>query len=152
MAKASAANGALDPRVAEAFQRLHSLELSGVVRYLHYAHMIVGANRIPIVKWLKDQANEAMDHAWSLGEKMTALGLHPEMRVQPITESGKHNVLDVLKEALDYERAGLEDYKSMLALVLETRPGDVALEDFVRGFISVETAHLEDAGKMLRTM
>ena len=39
--------GDLTPRVAEALQRLHAHELSGVVRYLHYAHMIFGANRIP---------------------------------------------------------------------------------------------------------
>src|SRR5262249_31578841 len=106
----------------------------------------------PIVAWLKAQADEAMDHAWKLGEKMTAFHLHPEMRVQPIAESGKHSVLDVLKEALDYERAGLDEYKAMLKVVLETRPDDTALEDFVRGFIAVEAAHLEDAGKMLRTM
>ena len=74
------------------------------------------------------------------------------MRVQPIAESGKHSVLDVLKEALDYEKAGLEEYKATLRLALETRPDDVALEDFFRGFVSVETEHLEDAGKMLRTM
>ena len=145
-------DSALDPRLVDAFQKLHSLELSGVVRYLHYAHMIMGSNRIPIVEWLRAQANEAMDHAWKIGEKMTAHGLHPEMRVQPIAESGKHSVLDVLKEALDYERAGLEEYRGALKLTLETRPDDVALEDFFRGFVSVETAHLEDAGKMLRTM
>ncbi len=86
---------AVDPRIGPALQDLHSHELSGVVRYLHYAHMIMGANRIPIVAWLKDQANEAMDHAWKIGEKMTALGLHPEMRVSPVPETGKHSVLEV---------------------------------------------------------
>lgn len=145
-------SGTLSPRVAEALQRLHAHELSGVVRYLHYAHMIMGANRIPIVAWLKDQANEAMDHAWKIGEKMTAHGLHPEMRVHPIVETGKHSVLDVLAEALEYERAGLEEYKATLKLVLADRPDDPALEDWVRGFVSAETEHLEDAAKMLRTM
>jgi bacterioferritin len=142
----------VDKKIADVLERLHSNELSGVVRYLHYAHMIFGANRIPIVAWLKEQASESMDHAWKVGEKMTALGLHPSMRVQPVPETGKHNVLDVLREALDYERHGLADYRALLDLVLESRPDDTALEDWVRGFISVETSHLEDAEKMLRTM
>ena len=152
MAKAKEAQAGADARLADALERLHSNELSGVVRYLHYAHMIFGANRIPIVAWLKEQATESMDHAWKIGEKMTAMGLHPSMRVLPVPETGKHSVLDVLREALEFERQGLSDYQSLLTLVLELRPGDVALEDWVRSFISVETEHLESAEKMLRTM
>lgn len=152
MAKAKDGTPSVDPKLVEALERLHSNELSGVVRYLHYAHMIFGANRIPIVAWLKEQATESMDHAWQIGEKMTALGLHPSMRVLPVPESGKHNVLDVLSEALDYERAALADYRSLLDLVRRLHPNDAALEDWVRSFVSVETSHLEDAEKMLRTM
>jgi bacterioferritin len=152
MAKASESAAKVDARLAQSLERLHSNELSSVVRYLHYAHMIFGANRIPIVKWLKDQATESLDHAWRIGEKMTAVGLHPEMRVVPIVETGKHSVVDVLREALEVERKGLEDYKALLALVKDVSPDDTALEDWVRGFVSQETEHLEDAEKMLRTM
>jgi bacterioferritin len=137
-----------DPKVLELLRRIHSNELSGTVRYLHYAHMIFGANRIPIVGWLKDQAKESLEHAWRVGEKLTAFGQHPEMKVSPMPESGKHSVLDVLREALDFERRGLEDYKALLALVRD----DPALDDWVRSFVSAETDHLEDAEKMLRTM
>jgi bacterioferritin len=152
MAKAGGPAPKIDARLAQSLERLHSNELSGVVRYLHYAHMIFGANRIPIVKWLKDQATESLDHAWLIGEKMTAFGLHPEMRVVPIVETGKHSVVDVLREALEVERRGLEDYKALLALVRDVSPDDSALEDWVRSFVSQETEHLEDAEKMLRTM
>ena len=152
MAKAADSALKIDARLAQSLERLHSNELSGVVRYLHYAHMIFGANRIPIVKWLKDQATESLDHAWRIGEKMTAFGLHPEMRVVPIVETGKHSVVDVLREALEVERRGLDDYKTLLALVKDVRPDDSALEDWVRSFVSQETQHLEDAEKMLRTM
>jgi bacterioferritin len=138
----------VDPQVVERLKRIHSNELSGLVRYLHYAHMIFGANRIPIVSWLKDQATESMDHAWKIGEKLTAFGVHPDMKVATMPETGKHSVLDVLREALEFERQGLEDYRALLALVHD----DPGLEDWVRGFISAETDHLEDAEKMLRTM
>jgi bacterioferritin len=150
MAKANGAAGGrrTDPRVVESLRRAHSNELSGMVRYLHYAHMIFGANRIPIVEWLRAQASESMDHAWKIGEKLTAFGVHPDMKVSAMPESGKHSVLDVLREALEFERQGLEDYRALLALVGD----DVALEDWVRGFITAETEHLEDAEKMLRNM
>jgi len=35
-------------------------ELAGVVRYTHYALMVTGPNRIPIVQFLKDQATESL--------------------------------------------------------------------------------------------
>lgn len=149
---AEGAPGAVDPRLEAALQQLHSEELSGVVRYLHYAHMIFGANRIPIVEWLRAQATESMDHAWKVGEKMTSLGFHPGMKILPVPETGKHNVLDVLREALDFERRALEGYRALCALVVAVRPGDIALEDWARGFVAVETEHIEDAEKMLRTM
>ncbi len=149
--KQPAAEG-VDSEIAAILQRIHSHELSGIVRYLHYAHMIFGANRIPIVSWLKKEAAESMEHAWKVGEKMTALHLHPEMKVDAATETGKHSVLDVLREALDNERAALADYRRLHALVVAKRPDDVALEDWVRGFVAAETEHLEDAEKMLRTM
>ena len=32
-------------------------ELAGVVRYTHYALMVFGHSRIPIVSWLRSEAN-----------------------------------------------------------------------------------------------
>jgi bacterioferritin len=151
MSKAKAAD-AIDEDVVGSLQKLYSHELSGVVRYLHYSHMIMGPNRIPIVSWLKAQATEAQGHAYEIGEKLTAFHRHPEMKVSPVAESGKHTVLDVLREALDYEREGLAEYLRLLELVRARRPGDAALEDWVRKFVGEETLHLESAEKMLRTM
>ena len=41
-------------------------ELSGVVRYTHYSLMVFGFNRIPIVSWLKGNADESLAHAIKL--------------------------------------------------------------------------------------
>jgi bacterioferritin len=38
-------------------------ELAGVVRYTHYSFMVYGYNRIPIVSWLRAQADESLAHA-----------------------------------------------------------------------------------------
>lgn len=149
---AGPATAGLHPEIVASLQRLYASELSGVVRYLHYAHMIMGPHRIPIVSWLKSQATEAQDHAWQVGEKLTAFHHHPEMKVSPVLESGEHSVLDVLREALDHEREALAEYIRLLDLVRTHRPTDAALEDWVRGFVALESQHLEDAEKMLRTM
>src|SRR5437016_3585440 len=42
-------------------------ELAGVVRYTHYSLMIFGHNRIPIVSWLRGEANVCLSHANAAG-------------------------------------------------------------------------------------
>ena len=39
--------------VLKTLNRIMELELSGVVRYTHYALMIYGYHRIPIVDWMQ---------------------------------------------------------------------------------------------------
>ena len=43
--------------------RIMEHELAGVVRYTHYSLMVYGYNRIPIVSWLKNNADESLAHA-----------------------------------------------------------------------------------------
>src|SRR3954452_11883006 len=43
--------------------RIMELELAGVVRYTHYSLMVYGYSRIPVVEWLKEQAEEGLVHA-----------------------------------------------------------------------------------------
>ena len=121
-------------------------ELSGVVRYLHYSFMIFGPNRIPITKWFRDHASEGMSHATIVGEKITALGGHPVLKVKPVPETNKHNVLDMLAESLEFERENLQLYYDLLPIV----EGDVPLEEMIRGLIAAETLHVEEVEKMIR--
>ncbi|HEX7676150.1 MAG TPA: ferritin-like domain-containing protein [Bdellovibrio sp.] len=123
------------------------MEISAVVRYLHYALMIKGPNRIPIVKWFHDQANEGYAHASLIGEKITALGGHPSLKVSPVPETKTHKVLDILKESLEFEERALDKYKELLRHVGD----DIALEELVREQIRNETEHIEECMKMLDT-
>ena len=55
-----------DLEVAKAVHLLNKIveyELAGVVRYTHYALMVSGPNRIPIVDFMKAQAAESLLHA-----------------------------------------------------------------------------------------
>jgi len=123
------------------------MEISGVVRYLHYSFMIMGPNRIPIQKWFHDQAQEGYQHATLLGEKITAYGGHPSLHVSKVPETKTHAVLDILKESLGFEEKAIEIYYELLA---ECGP-DVALEEMIRQLIRTETEHIDEVKKMLVT-
>ncbi len=133
-------------KILSKLNELLEIELSGVPRYLHYSLMITGPNRIPIVKFFKDQANEAFAHASILGEKITAFGGHPSIKVKPVPETNRHNVLDILDESLTFEKEALSKYYDILPLCTE----DVALDELIRGLIQQEQEHVEEVEKMLK--
>jgi len=122
------------------------LELSGVIRYLHYSLMITGPNRIPIVKFFRDQSTEAVQHATIIGEKITALGGHPSLRVKQVPETNKHSALDILQESLEFEKQAVQMYLNLLKLC----EGNIALEEMVREFVRNEQEHIEEVQKMLK--
>ena len=41
---------------------IFDLELSGVIRYTHYALMIFGPNRLPLIDFFKAQATESVSY------------------------------------------------------------------------------------------
>jgi hypothetical protein len=51
-------------RAVDLLNRILESELAGVVRYTHYAFLVFGHNRIPIVSWLREQAAESLTHAF----------------------------------------------------------------------------------------
>src|SRR5689334_981004 len=90
-------------KVVETLNRILELELAGVVRYLHYSFMIFGHTRIPIVGWLRGQAAESQAHAVLAGEHITAFGGHPSLEIGGLLETHKHNVDEIMGEALAHE-------------------------------------------------
>lgn len=134
--------------VIEKLDKILEAELSGVVRYLHYSFMIFGANRIPITKWFRDHALDGFAHATIIGEKITALGGHPSLKVKPVPETNTHNIMDILKESMEYENEAIKLYADLLKHV----DGDVALEELVRDQIKAETEHVEEMEKMTRAV
>lgn len=122
-------------------------ELAGVVRYTHYSLMIFGHNRIPIVSWLRGEADTCLAHANAAGEMVTHLGEHPSLKIGALLETEKHSVQDILLESLEAEKAGLALYKRLLEL---TRDVSVFLEEYARKMISEEEMHLGEVNKMLR--
>jgi bacterioferritin len=134
-------------KVIVTLNRILELELAGLVRYLHYSFMIFGHNRIPIVAWLRGQADESQAHATQAGEHITNLGGHPSLKIGSLLETHKHNVDEILGEALVHEEEGLAEYRKLLEQVTGR---SIMLEEYARDQIAAEEAHLAEIRKMSR--
>lgn len=133
--------------VIKALNTILELELAGVVRYTHYALMVYGYNRIPIVSWLRAQATESLTHADKAGELITHLGGHPSLSIGPLLETHNHDIGDILRESLAHESNALNAYKELLKMVGND---SVMLEEYAREMIYQEELHLGEVDKMLR--
>ena len=123
------------------------LELAGVVRYLHYSLMVFGHARIPIVGWMRQQANEAMNHAAQAGEYITTFGGHPSLKIGKLLETHRHDIDEILKETIEQELEGVNIYRRLLKLV---EGKNLMLEEYARKMVHDEEVHLSEVRKMLR--
>ncbi|RJF91851.1 ferritin-like domain-containing protein [Noviherbaspirillum saxi] len=131
-----------------ALNKILETELAGVVRYTHYALMVYGYNRIPIVSWLKGNADESLMHAQRAGELVTLLGGHPSLKIGSLLETEQHNIGDILRESLAHEQAALVAYYELLNIAAGKT---VLLEEFAREMIVQEELHQDEVNKMLRS-
>jgi len=135
------------PAAIAALNKILETELAGVVRYTHYALMIYGYNRIPIVSWLKGNAEESLAHAQRAGEFVTLLGGHPSLKIGALLETHKHHIGDILRESLEHEQLSLATYYELLKIA---EGKSVLLEEYAREMIVKEELHLDEVNKMLR--
>lgn len=133
--------------VTSTLNKILEFELAGMVRYTHYSLMIYGYNRIPIVSWLRAQASESLVHAQAAGELITQFGEHPSLAIGPLVETHKHDVGDILREAMQHERDTLALYHKLLT---QAEGNSVMLEEYAREMIRTEEQHLGEVDKMLR--
>lgn len=133
--------------VVKLLNHIMEMELAGVVRYTHYSFMVYGYGRIPIVSWLRDQANESILHAQEAGEWITSLGGHPSLGIGPLLETHKHDIGDILRESMRSEQESIQAYRDLLQLV---DGKSIALEEYARRMIHEEIKHTTEVDKMLR--
>jgi bacterioferritin len=134
-------------RVVALLNRILEQELAGVIRYTHYSLLVFGYSRIPIVSWLRDQANEALLHAQQAGEMITMLGAYPSLKVGPLLDNHKHDMGAILRESLESEGQALALYRDRLSAV---EGCSVTLEEYSRQMIFAEEVHAGEVDKMLR--
>ena len=134
-------------KVVAVLNQILESELAGVVRYTHYSFLVFGFGRIPIVSWLRQQADESLLHAQQAGEWITTLGAYPSLQIGPLLDSHTFDIASILRESLEAEKVALGLYRDLLALA-ENR--SVALEEYARQMIHVEELHAGEVDKMLR--
>ena len=134
-------------KVIRILNEIMEYELAGVVRYTHYSLMVVGPHRLPIVEFLKDQANESLLHAQQAGELLTGLEGHPSQKIAEIVETNNHSIKDILQESLAHEMHALSLYKVLLK---EVEGSSVYLEEYARALIGQEEQHQLELKKMLK--
>ncbi|MCJ2181023.1 ferritin-like domain-containing protein [Novosphingobium album (ex Hu et al. 2023)] len=134
-------------RVVSILNSILEQELAGVVRYTHYSFLIFGHGRIPIVSWLREQANESLLHAQQAGEMITHLGAYPSLDIGPLLDRHQLRIDDILHEALETEGKAMMLYRALLAAVTGH---SVMLEEYARQMIFAEELHAGEVEKMLR--
>ena len=133
--------------VCEILNRIVEAEMAGVVRYAHSSLMVSGPNRIPIVQFLQDQANESLAHALQAGEFITGFDGHPSQRIAMIEENHNHSVQQILEESLEHEEHAVSLYRELLTEVADK---SIMLEEYARGQIGMEEQHALEIRKMLK--
>lgn len=134
-------------KVIAVLNQILESELAGVVRYTHYSFLVFGFGRIPIVSWLRQQADESLLHAHQAGEWITTLGAYPSLAIGPLLDNHTFDIATILRESLQAENVALDLYRQLLHLV-EDR--SVALEEYARQMIQTEELHAGEVDKMLR--
>ena len=134
-------------KINEILNEIMEFELAGVVRYTHSSLMVTGPYRMPIVEFLKEQANESLLHAQQAGELLTGLEGHPSQKIAKIEETNDHSIEGILNESLVHELHALKLYKHLLSIVEDK---SVYLEEYARGLIGEEEQHQLELKKMLK--
>ena len=133
--------------VCDILNEIMEYELAGVVRYTHSSMMVSGPYRLPIVTFLKEQAEESLLHAQLAGEKIAGLDGHPSQKIAKIEETNRHTIKDILEESLEHELYALSLYKKLLNCV-ENK--SIYLEEYARAQIGEEEQHSLELKIMLK--
>ena len=134
-------------RVVGLLNRILEEELAGVVRYTHYSFLVFGHSRIPIVSWLRSQADESLLHAKQAGEMITLRGEYPSLGIGALLDSHKHDIGQIMRESLETEGRALALYRELLEVV---EGKSVMFEEYCRQMIYAEELHASEVDKMMR--
>lgn len=87
-----------------------SMELAGVIQYSQHSYLVTGIEREIYRGFFRDQAEEAQEHAETLGDKIVALGGLPTVEPAMIRQST--DLKEMLRQDLELEREAMAAYMS----------------------------------------
>jgi len=120
-----------------------SLELSGIIQYSQHSYLVTGIEREIYKGFFRDQAEEANDHAQTLGDKIVALGGVPT--VEPAIIRQSVDLKEMLKQDLELEREAMSVYMAAWSSCDEV---DLATKFWLEERIAAEQLHIEELEKL----
>ena len=129
--------------LVENLNKALSLELAGVIQYSQHSYLVTGKDREIFKDYFRDQAEEAQDHAESLGDKIVALGGLPTVEPAMIRQSA--DVEEMLKQDLELEREAMAVYMAAWASCGEE---DLPQKFWLEERIADEQLHIEELEKL----
>ncbi len=129
--------------LVENLNKALSLELAAVIQYSQHSYLVTGREREVFKDWFRDQAEEAQDHAETLGDKIVALGGVPT--VEPGTIRQSVDLGEMLKLDLELEREALNVYMAAWA---SCDDNDLPQKFWLEGQIADEQMHVEELEKL----
>ena len=120
-----------------------SLELSGIIQYSQHSYLVTGLYREVYKKFFRDQAEEAQEHAITVGDKIVALGGIPTVEPAMIRQST--SLEEMLKQDLELERDALAGYMEAWRSCGDE---DLATQFWLEERIAEEQLHVEELEKL----
>ncbi|MCI0651641.1 MAG: hypothetical protein L0Z55_07145 [Planctomycetes bacterium] len=125
---------------------LFAEELEAGIRYLHLAVTVTGLDRLLVRKVLLENMNETLEHAQVVADKILQLGGVPKLELKLHLAPEKTNAKEAIRTALAFETAALDAYRDLLEKVGNK---DVALEEFLRAQVALESQHVAELELLL---
>ena len=129
--------------LVENLNKALSCELAAVIQYSQHSYLVTGTDRQVFKDWFRDQAEEAQDHAESVGDKVVALGGIPTVEPAMIRQSVETK--EMLRQDLELEREAMAVYMAAWA---SCDDDDLPQKFWLEERISEEQQHIEELEKL----
>lgn len=120
-----------------------SLELAAVIQYSQHSFLVAGKDREVFKEFFREQAKEAQEHSYIVGDKVVALGGVPTVEPAMIRQSVE--IEEMLKQDLELEREAVAGY---MAAWNSCGEEDLPTKFWLEGQIAEEQFHIEELEKL----
>lgn len=130
-------------KIIDILNKVRTEELTAVMQYLQHHYMAKGINSAGVSEIFKKLSIVEMKHAYSLAERITALGGKPTTRIEKINVPEK--LEDMIKENYEVEKVAIRDFKGYIKELSE----DSTTRRMLEGILADEEEHLAELGRLL---
>jgi bacterioferritin len=127
-------------------------ELVCVLRYRRHYFMAQGISAEPVAAEFLEHANEELDHADRLANRITQLGGAPDMNPSGLADRSASEYIEgtdlknMIEEDLVAERIAVDTYREMIAFIGASDPTTRRL---LEDILAVEEEHADDLSKLI---